>query len=47
MFAQARSAAERIPDARFFSLSGLSHLQAFVESDKVLPPVVEFLGAFR
>jgi pimeloyl-ACP methyl ester carboxylesterase len=47
IFAQAKSAAERIADARFFSLSGLSHLQAFVESNNVLPPVMEFLGATR
>jgi pimeloyl-ACP methyl ester carboxylesterase len=44
-FEQARSAAGRIPNAGFFSLSGLSHLQAFVESNSVLPPVIEFLGA--
>jgi pimeloyl-ACP methyl ester carboxylesterase len=44
-FVQARSAAGRIPNARFFSLPGLSHLQAFVESSSVLPHVVEFLGA--
>jgi len=44
---QARSAAERIPQARFFALPGLSHLQAFVESSSVLPTVMEFLGAIR
>jgi pimeloyl-ACP methyl ester carboxylesterase len=47
LFGQARSAAERIPEARFFSLPGLSHLQAFVESNSVLPTVMEFLGAIR
>jgi pimeloyl-ACP methyl ester carboxylesterase len=45
MFAQARLASERIPNARFFSLPGLSHLQAFVESGRVLPQVMEFLDA--
>jgi pimeloyl-ACP methyl ester carboxylesterase len=45
MFAQVKSATERIPSARFFSLPGLSHLQTFVESRSVLPPVMEFLGA--
>jgi pimeloyl-ACP methyl ester carboxylesterase len=45
LFHQARSAAERIPEARFFSLPGLSHLPAFVESNSVLPTVMEFLSA--
>jgi pimeloyl-ACP methyl ester carboxylesterase len=45
LFAQVKSASERIPNARFFSLPGLAHLQAFVESSGVLPPVMEFLGA--
>ena len=44
MFAQAKAASERIPNARFFSLPGLSHLQAFVESSRVLPPVMDFLA---
>ena len=44
MFTQVKSASERIPNAQFFSLPGLSHLQAFVESSKVLPPVMEFLA---
>ncbi|MFL5279730.1 MAG: alpha/beta fold hydrolase [Rhodopila sp.] len=43
IFAQAKLASERIPNARFFSLSGLSHVQAFVESQAVLPHVTEFL----
>lgn len=47
LFVQARSAAEHIPGARFFSLPGLSHLQAFVESNSVLPTVTDFLGAIR
>ena len=44
MFAQAKVASERIPNARFFSVPGLSHLQAFVESSRVLPPVMDFLA---
>jgi pimeloyl-ACP methyl ester carboxylesterase len=47
IFAKARSASERIPNARFFSPPGLSHSQAFVESSSVLPPVMEFLDATR
>src|SRR5262249_38726431 len=42
--AQARTACERIPNARFFSLPGLTHMQAFYDSGKVVPPVAEFLG---
>ena len=42
---RAKLASQRIPNARFFSLPGLSHTQAFVESRSVLPPVMEFLGA--
>jgi pimeloyl-ACP methyl ester carboxylesterase len=44
-FAQTRSASEQIPNARFFSLPGLSHMQAFVESGRVVRQVVEFLDA--
>jgi pimeloyl-ACP methyl ester carboxylesterase len=44
MFAQVKAASGRIPNARFFSLPGLSHLQAFLESGSVLPTVMEFLG---
>jgi hypothetical protein len=47
LFAQVKSASERIPNVRFFSLPGFSHLQAFVESSRVLPAVMEFLGAVR
>jgi pimeloyl-ACP methyl ester carboxylesterase len=47
MFGQARSAAERIPGAYFLALPGLSHLQAFVESNRVLPTVMDFLSAIR
>jgi pimeloyl-ACP methyl ester carboxylesterase len=47
MFSQTKLASERIPNARFFSLPGLSHLQAFVESGSVLPQVMEFLSATR
>jgi pimeloyl-ACP methyl ester carboxylesterase len=45
MFAQVKAASGRIPNARFFSLPGLSHLQAFSESGSVVPPVMEFLKA--
>jgi pimeloyl-ACP methyl ester carboxylesterase len=47
MFSQTKLTSERIPNARFFSLPGLSHLRAFVESGSVVPQVMEFLGAFR
>lgn len=43
LFAQTKSASERILNARFFSLPGLSHVQAFSESQAVLPRVMEFL----
>jgi pimeloyl-ACP methyl ester carboxylesterase len=46
-FAEAKMASERIRNARFFSLPGLSHMQAFYESSAVLPPVIDFLGAPR
>jgi pimeloyl-ACP methyl ester carboxylesterase len=46
-FARAKLASQRIANARFFSLPGLSHTQAFVESSSVLPPVIEFLGAAK
>jgi pimeloyl-ACP methyl ester carboxylesterase len=45
MFAQTKLASERIPNAHFFSLPGLSHLQAFVDSSRVLPLVMEFLDS--
>ena len=47
MFAQTRLASEQVPNARFFSLPGHSHQQAFVENGSVLPSVMEFLGANR
>jgi pimeloyl-ACP methyl ester carboxylesterase len=43
VFAQAKSASERIPNSGFFSLPSLSHLEAFLESRSVLPRVMEFL----
>lgn len=46
-FANAKLASTRIPNARFFSLPGLDHLQALHASDKVLPRVMEFLAAPR
>jgi pimeloyl-ACP methyl ester carboxylesterase len=47
IFAQARSVSERILGARFLSLPGLSHLEAFVKSNSVLPPIMEFIGALQ
>jgi pimeloyl-ACP methyl ester carboxylesterase len=45
LFARAKLTSERIPNARFFSLPGLSHLRVFAESNRVLPRVMEFLDA--
>ncbi len=36
--------ASELPDARFFSLPGVNHIQGAVRSDLVLPQVVEFLA---
>lgn len=36
--------ASELPDARFFSLASLNHIQVAVRSDLVLPQVVEFLA---
>jgi pimeloyl-ACP methyl ester carboxylesterase len=47
LLARAKLTSERIPNARFFSLPGLSHLQVFAESSRVLPQVMEFLGTSR
>ena len=47
LLTRAKLTSERIPNARFFSLPGLSHLQAFAESSRVLPQVMEFLGTSR
>jgi pimeloyl-ACP methyl ester carboxylesterase len=44
---RAKLSSERIPNARFFSLPGLSHLQVFAESSRVLPQVIEFLATSR
>ena len=47
-FANAKLASTRIPNARFFSLPGLDHLQAiFCASDLVLPHVKNFLATCR
>jgi pimeloyl-ACP methyl ester carboxylesterase len=43
LFAQARSASERMPNACFFPVPGLSHAQTFSESSTVLPRIVKFL----
>lgn len=44
LFAQARQASRQAPKASFFALPGLSHVQAFVQSDAVLPHVLAFLA---
>ncbi len=38
-----KAAAEEIPRAIYFSLPGLGHLQAFMHTERVLPPVKAFL----
>jgi pimeloyl-ACP methyl ester carboxylesterase len=45
LFAQAKAASARIAHAQFLSVPGLSHLQAMVRSDLVLPEVIAFLNA--
>jgi pimeloyl-ACP methyl ester carboxylesterase len=45
VFANAKAASTQIPNACFFSLPGLGHLQVLYKSDKVLPRVMEFLRA--
>jgi pimeloyl-ACP methyl ester carboxylesterase len=42
-FSEAKTAAQAIPDATFFSVAGLDHLEGFVQSDLVLPVVTDFL----
>jgi pimeloyl-ACP methyl ester carboxylesterase len=44
VYEKARTASARIPNARFISLSGLTHRQAFVESPRILPHVLDFLS---
>ena len=40
----AKRAAEEIPDARFISLAGHSHISAFYETDdQLLPHILELL----
>ncbi|MGF1470204.1 MAG: alpha/beta fold hydrolase [Rubrobacteraceae bacterium] len=39
--------AEELPDATFFSMPGLNHIQAAIRSDLVLPHVTEFLANQR
>jgi pimeloyl-ACP methyl ester carboxylesterase len=43
VFAEVRSASKLIPNVNFFSLPELTHLQAFVRVDLVLPRVSKFL----
>jgi hypothetical protein len=44
IFAQAKQASERVPNAIFFALPGLTHLEGFLESHRVLPPILKFLS---
>jgi pimeloyl-ACP methyl ester carboxylesterase len=44
LFAQTRQASEQVPNASFFALAGLSHMQAFAQSDAILPHVLAFLA---
>jgi len=43
VFAEVKSASKSISSVKFFSLPGLTHLQAFVRADLVLPRVSKFL----
>jgi len=43
IYAEAKTASQLIPGARFFSLPGLSHAGAFERSDLVLSQVIPFL----
>jgi pimeloyl-ACP methyl ester carboxylesterase len=45
LFAQTKAASARITHARFFPIPGLSHLQAMIRSNLVLPEVGAFLNA--
>ena len=47
IFAQAKIAADRIRNSRFFALPGMSHLQAMVAGEQVLSQVVPFLTQGR
>jgi len=42
--AAAEAAAAKMPNATFFSLPGLGHVDAMLRSELVLPRVIEFLG---
>ena len=46
-FLKTRSTAQRIPHAVFVTLQGLNHAAAFIQSDRVLPHVTDFLEAQR
>lgn len=43
VFAEVKLASALIPNASFFSLPELTHLQAFVRADLVLPHITAFL----
>jgi len=43
-FAGAKKSASLIPNATFFSLPGLNHLEAYMRSDLVLPHIKKFLA---
>jgi pimeloyl-ACP methyl ester carboxylesterase len=45
LFAQTKLASERISNSQFLPLPGLSHIQTMAASNRVLPPIMEFLEA--
>ena len=47
LFAQAKLASEQLAGCNFVALPGCSHVEAFAQSDSVLPGVLAFLGATR
>jgi pimeloyl-ACP methyl ester carboxylesterase len=47
LYDKAKQTAELIQSARFVSLPGLDHIEAFRHSDKVLPYVLSFIKEVR
>jgi hypothetical protein len=44
LFPQTKLASDQVAGGHFFALPGLSHVQSFVQSDRVLPNVMAFLS---